>query len=239
MRFAHTNGAEVGELAIETRELAGHLSFLGQSHPGNDAAGLVFRGQGSINLHRQIEQTALNSVVAGDSTGVVALPDDVLTLRQLAERSPDMRLGVGHIVSTKTIHLSLARATDALAFTQAGSALACAVSYHELGSLALLIKLSSAELETLPSIDVVASINESTMGRIELESVEAVCRTGTLRSAAEVLHIHHSSVAQRIRHVEGDLGYRLRGTIPLTTAYTAILGLRLLTTRDPELSGWV
>jgi hypothetical protein len=52
-----------------------------------------------------------------------------------------------------------------------------------------------AALDALPATDVAA--------------LEAFCRTGSLRKAAALLHRHHSCVADRLAHIENELGWRL------------------------------
>ena len=48
-----------------------------------------------------------------------------------------------------------------------------------------------------------------TSGRLDVETLLSFVRDGSLRTAAAGQHMHHSSIANRLRHVEEALGSTL------------------------------
>lgn len=228
-------GARNCDLLAEVADSA--AARLGKRHAGswNYATVLVFASKDSRGLTERIERADPDCLVASGPSGAIVIAEDVQWLRRWAERAPDLCLGMGHVVPVRSAEDSCSRAMDALDFTHHNSAVSRAVSFGELGALTILGAFTSKDLASLPNIDVVSAISTTAAGRAELDSVEALCRTGSLRKSAELLNVHHSSVAGRIRNVECELGYRLNGAIPLTTAYAAILGLRLLADRTAQI----
>ena len=150
------------------------------------------------------------------------------SLRRFVQMTAGLRAGIGSTASVADLHLSYARSREALAFTDYGSPVSRAASYAELGALTLLARVPREELRRLPDLAAITVLDEEENGRAELEALEALCRTGTLRNAAKLLHLHHSSIAKRIRNVERALGYRLTDPLPKGSAYIALLALRLL-----------
>ncbi|MFD0392404.1 helix-turn-helix domain-containing protein [Streptomyces nogalater] len=57
--------------------------------------------------------------------------------------------------------------------------------------------------------------------------METVCRTRSLREAAKILCLHHSSVAHRVARAERALGISLSDPAQRQRAYTALLLWRL------------
>jgi hypothetical protein len=166
------------------------------------------------------------AVVCGSEA--VSIAPHAATLRRFVQMTAGLRAGVGNMASLGDLHLSYARSLEALAFTDYGSPVSRAVSNSELGALTLLARVPREELLKLPDLAAIMRLDEEEGGRADLEALEALCRTGTLRSAAKLLHLHHSSIAKRIRNVERALGYRLTDPLPKGSAYIALLALRLL-----------
>lgn len=227
-----TARAQDSRLLAETLDLGATVP--GTANSWKCVVVLKFHSKHPSGLRQRIAQADPDCVAVEGCAGVLVVVRDSSTLRQLAEMSVDLCLGLGHRVPVSGIFHSLHRALDALAFTNYSSALSRAIACSELGSLTALAKLTRAELEGLPDMAMISAIHDQETGRAGLEAVEALCRTGTLRKAAVALHLHHSSVDSRIQNVEAALGHRLTGAIPLCTAYAAILGLRLLATRVPS-----
>ena len=50
----------------------------------------------------------------------------------------------------------------------------------------------------------------------DLETLDAYCATGSLRRAADLLHLHHSSVARRLEQIGKTLGIELTEPTGLT-----------------------
>jgi sugar diacid utilization regulator len=98
------------------------------------------------------------------------------------------------------------------------------IRYDDLGSLALLTEIprDAARHNT----DVAA------IGRManpdDLETLDVYCATGSLRRAADLLHLHHSSVARRLEQIGKTLGIELTEPTGLTRARLALTAWRLL-----------
>ncbi len=68
-----------------------------------------------------------------------------------------------------------------------------------------------------------------TAGRPEdLDTLDAYCATGSLRRAADLLHLHHSSVARRLEQIGKTLGIDLTEPTGLLRASLALTAWRLL-----------
>lgn len=100
------------------------------------------------------------------------------------------------------------------------------VGYDDLGALGLLAQVP--EEVTRGNVDVlaIARLSESPE---DLRTLDIYCATGSLRRAAEQLHLHHSSVARRLEQIGRTLGIELTEPIGLTRASVALTAWRLLT----------
>ncbi|MFJ7206615.1 PucR family transcriptional regulator [Streptomyces sp. NPDC098789] len=99
------------------------------------------------------------------------------------------------------------------------------VRYADLGSLALLAEIPRDAARENP--DVAAVIRLS--GHPEdMETLDAYCATGSLRRAADLLHLHHSSVARRLEQLAKALDIRLTEPTGLVRARLALTAWRLL-----------
>ncbi|MFI8961514.1 helix-turn-helix domain-containing protein [Streptomyces sp. NPDC053493] len=114
------------------------------------------------------------------------------------------------------------RARTALRFTTAREPV---VDYADLGALALLAEIPRESARANP--DVVA-LERIAGGMEDLETLEAYCATGSLRRAAELLHLHHSSVARRLDQLGRAMGLDLTAPAGLTRARLALAAWRLL-----------
>jgi PucR C-terminal helix-turn-helix domain len=99
------------------------------------------------------------------------------------------------------------------------------VHYPDLGVLALLAQVPD-EL-TRDNADVTA------IGRLadnpdDLDTLDAYCATASLRRAADLLHLHHSSVARRLEQLGKILGIELTEPTGLIRARLALTAWRLL-----------
>jgi DNA-binding PucR family transcriptional regulator len=62
----------------------------------------------------------------------------------------------------------------------------------------------------------------------DVETLDVYCVTGSVRRAAELLHLHHSSVARRLERISRSLGIELTETTGVTRASLALATWRLL-----------
>ncbi|MFE1560004.1 helix-turn-helix domain-containing protein [Streptomyces sp. NPDC058734] len=99
------------------------------------------------------------------------------------------------------------------------------VRYAALGALALLAEVPREVLRGNPDVAALARLAGSPE---DLETLDAYCATGSLRRAADLLHLHHSSVARRIEQIGRVLDLDLTGTPGLYRAGLALAAWRLL-----------
>lgn len=112
-------------------------------------------------------------------------------------------------------------ARTALRFTTAREPV---VHFDRLGSLALLAQVPSEVVRDNPDV---AAIGRMAGNPDDLATVDAYCATGSLRRAADLLHLHHTSVARRLDVLGQALGIDLIDPAGLTRARLALTAWRL------------
>jgi hypothetical protein len=130
------------------------------------------------------------------------------------QQSRGVRVGVGGNVDGLTAELSWTQARLALRFaTPAGGPTGdpgdAVVDHDALGPLTLLAEIPTDRLRTQPDLLALDALAQTGNGALDVAALEAFCRTGSLRQAAAVLYLHHSSVAARLARVEDALGWQL------------------------------
>jgi sugar diacid utilization regulator len=146
-----------------------------------------------------------------------------------------IRVGVGGGADPLDARTSWAQARSALRFAVPGSAREAVVDHDELGPVALLADIPVERLRAQEDVRRLGRLARGERGEREraghggelLAALAAFCRTGSLRQAAGELHLHHSSVAARLTHVEKELGWRLRDPQDRFRAQLALYALRL------------
>jgi sugar diacid utilization regulator len=130
-----------------------------------------------------------------------------------------VRAGIG---AAESPDLSWREARTALRFTTARQPV---VHYSGLGALALLAQVppdASRDNADVAGIARMAGDPE------DLETLDAYCVTGSLRRAADLLRLHHSSVARRLEQIGKTLGIELTEPTGLMRARLALTAWRLL-----------
>ncbi|MFD4230529.1 helix-turn-helix domain-containing protein [Streptomyces sp. NPDC058545] len=94
-----------------------------------------------------------------------------------------------------------------------------------MGALALLAQVSQ---DTARDNADVAAIARIAGNPEDLETLAAYCAAGSLRRAADLLHLHHSSVARRLQQIAKALGIELTEPTGLMRAALALTAWRLL-----------
>ncbi|MFJ7157226.1 PucR family transcriptional regulator [Streptomyces sp. NPDC101118] len=118
--------------------------------------------------------------------------------------------------------LAWRQARTALRFTTARRPV---VRYDGLGAMALLAEVPEEAVRDNADVAAIARI----AGRPEeLETLDAYCATGSLRRAADRLHLHHSTVARRLEQLGRLLGIELTEPAGLVRAGIALTVWRLL-----------
>lgn len=131
----------------------------------------------------------------------------------------DVRAGVGAAAAPER---GWQEARVALRFTTARQPV---VRYADLGAVALLAELAPDRVRANPDVAAVAAVAGTAA---DLDTLDAYCRTGSVRRAADLLHLHHSSVARRIDQLGAALGIRLTDPDGLLRARMALTAWRLL-----------
>ncbi len=186
---------------------------------GADAVALVARGK---------PLGARVAVVGGVAAVLVQPregPDSVVpTLNEtLALRTKDRtlpRVGVGDAVDGLEARRSWLQARLAQRFAATARPL---IVHEDLGAVTLLAEIPVEHLRAQPDVLALNALAESG----DLETLEAFCRTGSLRQAAIALHRHHSSVAARLAHVEDAVGWSLDDPAGRFRARLALAARRL------------
>ncbi|MFF3573489.1 helix-turn-helix domain-containing protein [Nocardia jiangxiensis] len=160
-----------------------------------------------------IRVVAVHSPVAIDRIGSLICPDrpvkaatvaDVgvilATTVDAARFPPEVRAGIGAADSPDR---SWSEARTALRFTTSRIPI---IHHDDLGALSVLDRIPANLLQDnadIAAIDRIASRPE------DLDTLDAYCTTGSLRRAADLLHLHHSSVARRLENLGRTLGFDL------------------------------
>ncbi|MEU8894781.1 helix-turn-helix domain-containing protein [Nocardia sp. NPDC048505] len=143
-------------------------------------------------------------VVLAAAVEVAAIPDGV-------------RAGIGEVTAPAE---SWRQARTALRFSTARHPV---VSHAELGVLGLLAQVPREALRDNADVGAIAAI-----GADDLDTLEIYCATGSLRRAADLLHLHHSSVARRLDQLGKALGFELTEPGGVLRARLALVAWRLL-----------
>jgi hypothetical protein len=99
------------------------------------------------------------------------------------------------------------------------------VHHDSLGALALLAQVPKDAARDNADVAAIARVAGNPE---DLETLDAYCDSGSLRRAAELLHLHHSSVARRLDQLGKTLGVDLTEPTGLTRARLALTAWRLL-----------
>jgi hypothetical protein len=99
------------------------------------------------------------------------------------------------------------------------------VHHNDLGALALLAHVPRDAARDNVDVAAIACL----AGKPDdLETLDAYCATGSVRRAADLLHLHHSSVARRLDQIGRTLGIELTGPTGPLRARLALTAWRLL-----------
>lgn len=131
----------------------------------------------------------------------------------------DVRAGIG---AAESPDKSWREARTALRFTTDRQPV---VHHADLGALALLAQVPAADARDNSDVEAIARLATSPD---DLETLEAYCATGSLRRAAELLHLHHSSVSRRLELIGKALETDLSEPTGLIRARLALTTWRLL-----------
>ncbi|QFU92089.1 CdaR family transcriptional regulator [Amycolatopsis sp. YIM 10] len=130
----------------------------------------------------------------------------------------EVRAGIGAAGSPDR---SWQQARTALRFTTARQPV---VHFDELGALALLAEVPVDAVRDNADVAAIAALAGNPD---DLSTLDAYCATGSLRRAADLLHLHHSSVSRRLEQIGKALGMELTEPTGLVRARVALTAWRL------------
>jgi PucR C-terminal helix-turn-helix domain len=182
--------------------------------------------------HLPVRVVAVRSQLPLDQVGIHVCPARTVKAAPVAEvgvilattvdaaRFPaGVRAGIG---ATESPHRSWQEARSALRFTTSRQPV---VHYDDLGALALLAQVPGDAARANADVAAIARIAGSAD---DLETLDIYCATGSLRRAADLLHLHHSSVARRLEQIGESLGIEVTEPTGLVRARLALTAWRLL-----------
>ncbi|MFD4998855.1 helix-turn-helix domain-containing protein [Streptomyces buecherae] len=136
----------------------------------------------------------------------------------------DVRAGIG---AAERPELSWQQARTALRFATDRQPV---VRYRELGALALLAQVPPDALRANADVAAIARVAANPR---DLETLDTYCAAGSLRRAADLLHLHHSSVARRLELLGKALDLDLTEPAGLMRARLALAAWHLTDDRAP------
>ncbi|MCJ1676386.1 helix-turn-helix domain-containing protein [Streptomyces sp. APSN-46.1] len=99
------------------------------------------------------------------------------------------------------------------------------IRHADLGALALLAEIPEDAARDNADVAAIARIAGNPE---DLETLDTYCATGSQRRAADLLHLHHSSIARRLEQIAKTLDIELTEPTGLTRARIALTAWRLL-----------
>lgn len=221
-------GRELRVLAIYAEDAGPVVELLERTCPGR-----FVRSVTSGNLTAVLMQAPFESRRLGDVLHAAIVAEHPASRRPSGGRGP--WVGIGERVSVQAAPTSWMQARRALRFASSTVYGRRAVEFGRLGPLDL---LADVPLERLLENRGVARINAlaaSAAGAQDVDTLEAFCVYGSLRRTAAELHVHHSTVASRLTHVEAEMDWDLGDSIDRFTA-TLVLMLRRMALSSAELA---
>ncbi|MEV1244232.1 helix-turn-helix domain-containing protein [Nonomuraea sp. NPDC049750] len=179
-----------------------------------------------------VRVAAVHARLPLDQVGGLICPDRLVKAAPLADvgvilattldpaRFPaGVRAGIG---AAESPNRSWRQARTALRFTTPRQPV---VHYDDLGALALLAEIPQDASRDNTDVTAIAALADHPE---DLETLDAYCTTGSLRRAADLLHLHHSSVARRLEQLGKTLDIELTEPTGLIRARLALTAWRLL-----------
>ncbi|WP_413332100.1 helix-turn-helix domain-containing protein [Brevibacterium sp. GP-SGM9] len=169
-----------------------------------------------LDLHRRVRAIALSAgtpLPSGQVSGLLSTPfgfaQVLIVSESLSGPSTEVggRTGVGLPVEHTRLPVSWASALVALRLSDHANPI---VRADELGPLLLLADAADASPEPHPDV---VKLSELASDSSALPTLDAVIDRGSVRGAALVLGLHHSTVQARLAALTESLGYDVRSTI--------------------------
>ena len=179
-----------------------------------------------------VRVVAVRSRVPLDRIGALVCPDRLVKAAPVADVGVLLAAAVDPDRFPPGVHAGLGAADGpARSWWEARTALRFAtdrrpvVHYGGLGALALLAQVPPEAARANPDVAAIARLAEQPE---DLDTLDVYCATGSLRRSAELLHLHHSSVARRLEQIGRSLGIDVTEPTGLVRARLALVSWRLL-----------
>ncbi|MGW1847993.1 PucR family transcriptional regulator [Streptomyces sp. NPDC001966] len=221
-------GKDLRVLAIYAEDAGPVVELLERTCPGRFVRSVTIG-----NLTVILMQAPYGSRRLCDALHAAIVDEHPASQRSSGGRGP--WIGIGERVSAHAAPTSWMQARRALRFASSTVYGRRAVAFGRLGPLDL---LADVPLERLLETRGVARINAlaaSASGAQDVDTLEAFCVYGSLRRTAAELHVHHSTVASRLTHVEAEMDWDLGDSIDRFMA-TLVLMLRRMALSSAELA---
>ncbi|HEY1778203.1 MAG TPA: helix-turn-helix domain-containing protein [Solirubrobacteraceae bacterium] len=203
--------------------------------PTSPIRALVVAGRATEVLGRCARPLGKSPI--GDVLAVIVFGDEDLRVR-LKHLAAGVRVGVGPRVpageawrSWQAARLA-ARLADGASRTGAG----CSerdpgvVFWDDLGGLATVAEYVPTEaISQIPDVIALDQLASERTGTVTLDALRALCEAESIRLAARTMHMHHSSMGQRLDHAEQTLGFSVR---PAPGRHRLALAMALRRLRD-------
>jgi hypothetical protein len=162
------------------------------------------------------------AALSGTSAAVIGPPPPPsLTLPPLVTAC------VGPEAAVERAHLSWRIAHRGLKFAGLAPTWPTLVDAADLGCLLALDGLDRDGIRELADVRAVGAIAAGRNGKADLELLDLICASNSLREAAGAAHMHHSSVNYRARTLGVQLGLDLTSAVARYRARTALILWRL------------
>jgi hypothetical protein len=134
---------------------------------------------------------------------------------------------VGPTVPVERADVSWRAAHRGLRFAAMSPTWPALIDTADLGCLIALDGLDRDGIRQLADVRAIASIAAGRRGKDDLDLLDLICATNSLREAATAAHMHHSSVNYRAQALGERLGMNLGSAMGRYRARTALIFWRL------------
>jgi hypothetical protein len=186
--------------------------------------------------------SALGRAIVHEHLAVIVHGDADLRA-SLAGAAGGARIGVGPCVPADEAWRSwqAARLATRFAHDDGGSAASAllpdtsVIFWEDLGGLTALAEYVPPDaISAIPDVAALDRLASERTGMVTLTALRALCETESIRVAARALHMHHSSIAQRLDHAETVLGYSVRTALGRNRLAIALALRRLRATAQED-----
>lgn len=206
------------------------MRLLGIRQIGDLRVGVVRASRShKIVLSQILENVQPGDLVSMHKGALIAIAPESASFWEGLFSVRDTCWGISSVTDAKGLPSAYTDARAALAFAHGRTDLSRIIRSDDLGILATLISSSSNLLAGLPDVKALLAMERSSGGLRDVSLVEALCAAGTVRAAAELLHMHHSSVTRGLARLEEPLGFNPTNPVNRGRLAASLAGWRFLT----------